>query len=133
MIECVGEVAEVVLQRAPQHVLVGGVRLEGGADLGQQLSEIRKSGRDLRPGLDLPRQFLDLCLLLHALVEPALKPPEVYRVDGDPIVFEPLGQRGGQMQKDILVPQVVGVEIPRRVREGDVVDIRPVQVVPNTA
>ena len=132
MIECVGEVAEVVLQRAPQHVLVGGVRLEGGADLGQQLSEIGKAGGNLHSRLDLPRQFLDLRLFLHALVEPALQSLEVHLVDGDPIVFEPLCQRGGHVQQNVLVPQVVGVEILCCIREGDIVDVRGVEVVPDT-
>ena len=112
VVESVREIVEVVLQRASQLLLVGGVRPECVADLGEQLSDEGEPCVDCCSGSDLERKLPGVRLALDPFGEPLLEPSEVHRVDADAVNLETFHQLCGEVKKDVLVTQVVDVQNP---------------------
>ena len=121
----------MVLQSLSQDLLIGRVRLESVADLREQLPDERKARPDLCPSLGLLRELPGLFLYLHTVREPSLESLHVNGVYVNPARLQLPGKFGSEMQQNVLVAQVVWVQVPRRIGEHDVVEVRLMQVLPD--
>ena len=99
MIEGFGKIGEVVLQRTSQLLLVGGVRVDGIADLGKQPADERETGLDSCARSDALRELPGRLLTLDTFEEPCFELLQVNAIQADTVILELLRQLAGEVQR----------------------------------